>query len=250
MKMLRCSRYLWIFTVFMLGFPVFYLVYVALIFELKSKGVLSVALSPLFYITSILWFFTGIGLQRMKHWSWYTFAAAQLVLAYLNAFNLVTYSESEFKGYVFILSLGIQFMVYRVVEGELRVPFLFPRLRWWESGIAGMHHLSVEIHHSRSPSGSSITQLLDVSNKGCFLKSPIDFEPFEKIKIKLVGYGQEVDVPGQIVWTARSTVTHPKGIGIRFSNLNRKKRRKVKLISKRFEREKAKNEIGIPTPSA
>ena len=249
--MLRCSRYLWVFTVFMLGFPVFYLIFVALIFELKSKGVLAVALSPLFYLASLFWIVTGVGLQRMKHWAWYTFAVAQFLIAYLNALNLVIYSESEYKGYAFVLTLTIQFLVYRAVEGELRVPFLFPRLRWWESGIAGMHHLSAEIYHSRSPSGSSLTQLLDISGKGCFLKSPIDFEPFEKIKVKVSGYGQEVDIPGQIVWNAKSTVTHPKGIGIRFYDLNRTRRRKVKIISKRFEREKEKNEVSkLPTPSA
>jgi hypothetical protein len=251
MKMLRCSRYLWVFTIFMLGFPVFYLIFVALIFELKSKGVLSVALSPLFWIASLFWIFTGIGLQRMKHWAWYTFAAAQVFITYLNASNLVSYSESEYKGYAFILTLIIQYAVYRVVESELRVPFLFPRLHWWESGIAGMHHLTAEVFHSRSPSGSSDTQLLDISGKGCFLKSPIDFEPFEKIKVKLSAYGQEVDVPGQIVWNAKSTVTHPKGIGIRFYDLNRTRRRKVKVISKRFEREKEQNEIArLPSSSA
>jgi Tfp pilus assembly protein PilZ len=234
----------------MLGFPVFYLVFVALIFELKSKGVLSVALSPLFYLASFFWIVTGIGLQSMKQWSWYTFGAAQVFITYLNALNLVNYSESEYKGYAFILTLVIQFIVYTVVQSEIRVPFLFPRLRWWESGIAGMHHLSAEIYHSRSASGSSTTQLLDITGKGCFLKSPIDFEPFEKVKIQVNAYGQEVDIPGQIVWNAKSTVTHPKGVGIRFYDLNRTRRRKVKIISKRFEREKEKNEVAkIPTQS-
>ena len=235
----------------MLGFPVFYLIFAALIFELKSKGVLSVALSPLFYLASIFWIVTGIGLQSMKQWSWYTFGAAQVFITYVNALNLVNYSESEYKGYAFILTLVIQFFIYRVVQSELRVPFLFPRLRWWESGIAGMHRLDAEIYHSRSASGSSMTQLLDISAKGCFLKSPIDFEHFEKVLIRLHAYGQEVDVPGQIVWNAKSTVTHPKGIGIRFYDLNRTRRRKVKIIYRRFEREKEKNEAArLPSASA
>jgi hypothetical protein len=240
--MLRCSRYAWLFTIFMIGFPVFYLIFASLIFELKSKGIVAVALSPLFWFASLFWIFTGFGLQRMRQWSWYTFGAAQVFITYLNALNLVSYSESHFKGYAFILTLVIQFFVFRVVQGELRVPFLFPRIQWWESGIAGMHHLSVEISHSKSPSGVSTVQLLDISNKGCYLKSPLDFEPFERVKIKVIGYGQEVDVPGQIVWNAKSTVTHPKGIGVKFYDLNRKRRRQVKIISKRFEREKDKNE--------
>jgi hypothetical protein len=235
----------------MIGFPFFYLIFVSLIFELKSKGVISVALSPLFWLASIFWISTGVGLRKMRQWSWYTFGAAQVFITYLNALNLVSYSDSEFKGYAFMLTLAIQFAVYRVVQGEIRVPYLFPRLAWWESGIAGMHHLKVEIFHSRSPSGVSMTQLLDINNRGCFLKSPLDFESFEKVKIRLAGYGQEVDLPGLIVWNAKSTVTHPKGIGIKFYDLNRTRRRKVRVISKRFEREKAKNESNkLPTPSA
>jgi Tfp pilus assembly protein PilZ len=99
--------------------------------------------------------------------------------------------------------------------------------------------------------GMSMTQLLDISVRGCFLKSHLDFEPFEKVKIRINAYGQEVDIPGQIVWNAKSTVTHPKGIGIRFYDLNRKRKRKVKVVSKRFEREKEKNEVTrLPTASA
>jgi hypothetical protein len=218
---------------------------------LHSKGIISVVLSPLFYIASIFWIFTGFGLQTMKQWSWYTFNAAQVFITYLNALNLVSYSESHFKGYAFILTLLIQFFVFRVVQGEIRVPYLFPRLSWWESGIAGMHHLPAEIFHSKSPTGASLTQLLDITNRGCFLKSPIDYEPFERVRILLKGYGQEVNLPGEIVWNAKSTVTHPKGIGIRFYSLDRKRRRKVRIISKRFAREKAKNEVqGLPSQSA
>ena len=236
--MLRCSRYLWFFTIFMLGFPVFYLVFASLVFELKSKGTISVALSPLFYLASLFWVMTGVGLRQLKQWSWYTLGAAQFFITYLNALNLLNYSRSQFKCYAFILTLVIQFFVYVIIERELRVPFLFPKIRWWESGIAGMHHLAIDIFHSRSPSGMSHAQLLDVSMRGCFLKSPIDFELFEKIKIHVNAYGHEVDIPGTIVWNARSTVTHPKGIGIKFQPLNRTRRRKMKIISKRFERER------------
>ena len=244
--MLRCSRYLWVLSAFMLVFPAFYLVFVALIFELKSKGVLSVALSPLFYLASIFWIVTGVGIRRMKQWSWYTFGAAQFFVTYLNALNLVNYSESEYKGYAFAFTLVIQFCVYYLVEGEIRVPFLFPKLKWWESGIAGMHHVPVEVMHTRSATGVSPAQLLDMNMKGCFLKSPLDFQPFEKIMIRVSAYGQSVDIPGLIVWNAKSAVTHPKGIGVQFIELNRTKRRKVKVISKRFVKEKDRDNVGTP----
>ena len=229
----------------MVGFPLFYLIFVSFIFDLSSKGIISVALSPLFYLASIFWIVTGVGLRQMKQWAWYTFGAAQFFSIYLNALNLVHYSDSNFKGSAFILTLLIQFFIYLAVDRELRVPFLFPKLKWWASGLAGMHHMQVEIFHSKSPTGISPGQMLDVSAKGCFIKSPLDFEPMEKIKMKLDGYGQAVEVPGIIVWNARSTVTHPKGIGIKFLDLDRKKRRKIRVISKRFLNEKESKDVAI-----
>ena len=232
----------------MVGFPFFYLIYTALLFELNSKGILSLSLSPLFYLASILWVASGIGLQQMKHWSWYTFVIAQVVVTYLNALALLNYSDSGAKTVAFSITLLIQSYMYFVVRGYMRVPYVFPKIKWWESGLAAMHHLPVELYHLGSPSGSSQGQLLDISQKGCFIKSPKEFEAFEKITMKLSGYGLDVDLPGVVVWNAKSTVTHPKGIGVQFSDLDRKRRRKVKIVSRRFLKDKeTQNVIAIPS---
>lgn len=249
MEPFRCSRYLWFLTYFMVGFPPIYLVFAAFVFELNSKGILSVSLSPLFYIASIFWIMTGVGIRRMRHWSWYTFGAAQFFITYLNALNLINYSESAFKSWAFALTVLLQLYVYLVVAREIRVPFLFPRIKWWESGIAGMHHLPVEILHSRAADGVSVGQMLDINTKGCFIKSPIDYQSFEKVKLKLNGYGHQVDIAAVIVWNAKSNVTHPKGIGLQFIEKDRNRRRKIRIISKRFEqeREKASEPLHLPT---
>ncbi len=232
----------------MIGFPLFYLIFVSFIFELSSKGILAVALSPLFYLASFFWIISGVGIRQMRQWAWYTLGAAQLFITYLNALTLVHNSESDFKVYAFGLTLAIQYLAHIMVSQELRVPFLFPKLKWWESGIAGMHHMKVEIVHTTA-TGVSTGQLLDLSLKGCFIKSPIDFESMEKISLKLEGYGQDVEVPGIIVWNAKSTVTHPKGIGVKFLDLDRNKRRKVKVITKRFVLEKESKDVTAKIPA-
>ncbi|MBC7397430.1 MAG: hypothetical protein H7333_08300, partial [Bdellovibrionales bacterium] len=105
----------------MISFPVSYLVFAALVFELKSQGTLSIVLSPLFWFASFFWVMTGLGLRELKQWSWYTLHAAQFFITFLNALNLLNYSHSDFKAYAFILTLGIQFFVYLIIERELRV---------------------------------------------------------------------------------------------------------------------------------
>jgi hypothetical protein len=60
----------------------------------------------------------------------------------------------------------------------------------------------------------------------------------EKAMIRLSAYGQEVELSGKIVWNARSTVTHPKGLGIQFFPLERTLRRKLKIITREFNEQK------------
>lgn len=234
MSQVRCPKLLLLLSYFMIGFPVVYLGFSAFIFELPARGILTLILSPLFYVSSFLWIISGVGVQRMRHWSWYTFLGAHLFTFYLNALNLVQNSHSETKGMAFVVSILIQFLVIRFVARTLRVPYLFPKIRWWESGTAGMTQLAVEVLHMSSKTGTSHAQLLDMGVRGCFIKSPFEFEPYEKIQIRLDAYGHQVLVSGHVVWNARSAVTHPKGIGVQFVDLDRKKRRAVKVITERF----------------
>ena len=222
----------------MVPFPVTYLMFSIFIFDLDSKGVLSLILSPLFYLASFFWIISGMGLRRLKKWSWYTFVFAQLFITYLNALNLVQYSNSEFKVWAFVLTVLIQGYVFVSVSGELRVPYLFPKIRWWESGIAGMPNLPMTVHHLSNVNGITAGQILDMNMKGCFIKTPYDYHAFEKVTLDLAAFDQEVSVSGIVVWNAKSTVTHPKGIGVRFGEMDRKRRRKLRVITQRFLREK------------
>jgi Tfp pilus assembly protein PilZ len=152
----------------------------------------------------------------------------------LNALNLVQNSDSTYKGLAFVVSILIQFFVFSLVARGIRVPYLFPHIRWWESGTAGMTQIAVEVLHMSSKTGTSHAQMLDVGVRGCFVKSPFEFEPFEKIQLRIDAYGHQLLVSGHVVWNAKSTVTHPKGIGVQFVDLDRKKRRAMKVITQRF----------------
>ena len=230
----------------MLGFPVFYLTFVYFIFDFDGKGILSVALSPLFWLSCFFWVITGVGVRLMRHWSWYTFLGAQFFCTYLNLLNLVHYSESKTKGLAFITTVLIQFYVYLVVARDIRVPYLFPRIKWWESGLVAMQNIPVEVFHVSSATGTSHAHLLDLNIKGCFVKSPSEFEPFEKIKIRIEAYGQKMDIAGIVVWHARSTVTHPKGIGIQFAEMDRTRKRRMRVVVRRFVKEREKENARIP----
>ncbi len=241
------SRALRVLTILMVGFPLLYPLVAAFVFELPSKGVVSIVISPLFYIVSVFWVASGLGIQGLRHWAWYTFGVAQVLSAYLGIFILTNYSESHFKLVVFGVGLLTQYLMYQTVSREMRVPYLFPKIRWWESGIAGIHHLPVEFN-TRS-GGTFRGQLLDISPRGCFVKSPLDFPLGEEVSLKLEGYGQALLLSGWISWNARSTVTHPKGIGVRFVEGERAHRKRLRNFVKSFNQEKDVPR-GSPTVSA
>ena len=244
---LRCSRYTAFLTHFMVAFPLAYLVFATLIFELDSKGILRVVLSPLFYLASFFWIISGTGLKRLRKWSWYTFLGAQFFITYLNALNLLEHSQSQFKAWAFFFTLLVQSYVFLAVKREIRVPYLFPKIRWWESGIAGMPNLPVEVLHLGNSRGTTPGLVLDVSQVGCFIKTHLDFEPFEKVSVQLEAFGQKLEIPGIVLWNAKSTVTHPKGVGVRFGELNRKSKRSLRVVVQKFLRQKdPKNENQLP----
>jgi len=235
---MKTSRALHLLTILMVGFPLLHPLLSALVFELPMKGVVSIVLSPLYYLASLFWVISGLGLRAFHHWAWYTFVTAQVMAAYFNALILVNFSNSEFKGFAFILVMMIQYLVLKIVAREIRVPYLFPRIKWWESGIAGIHHLTVELTPTQSGVPASKGQLLDLSFRGCFIKSPHDFQIHDPIQVKILAYGQDVVLSGKVVWNARSTVTHPKGIGIQFGDFDRSLRRKVRVMIKYYHQEK------------
>jgi Tfp pilus assembly protein PilZ len=225
-------------TVFLIGFPVIYPLGAALVFQLPLKGLGAIVISPLFYVATVLWIATGKGLQSYRHWSWYTFLVAQAIVAWFNAQIVLNYSESPFKAYSFFLVLALQLLLIRFVSREVRVPYLFPRIHWWKSGVESIRSLEVRFTVMRETEVGLSARILDLSPRGCFLKTPLDFRAGEQVSLQLSAYGQDLVVKGEIVWIAPSTVTHPRGIGIRFEELDRQSRRKIRTMARSFDQEK------------
>lgn len=221
----------------MIGFPIFYLLITAYLFALRKTGVLSISLSPLFYIASLFWISTGAGLFRTQKWSWYTLAISQVLLTYLNALVLLNYSDSPAKGLAFVFTLIVQVIIFYQVKRDIRVPYLFPNIRWWESGLAGTPHINVQVVTDQS---MDLGQILDMSLRGCFLKTQKSFNHFEKVKLVGRPFAQDIELNGVVVWTAKSSVTHPKGVGIKFYGLNRVEKKRLRNIVHLFKAEQKK----------
>jgi uncharacterized membrane protein (DUF2068 family) len=228
------SRFLKTVACGYLAFPLVYFLVAAVLFNIPAHFCLQILLSPSFYLLSIVAVTTGYGLWEMRRWAWYVFVAANLMIGYENLALLSQYGDTHNKGLTFGVSVVILFLlVYRVAR-EIRVPYFFPKIRWWESN--PRYRLSVPVWVSRSTGEPIEAQILDLSMGGCFVKVRSAVTQDEAIHVKFTVFGCTIECSGVIVWCTQSTVTHPRGIGVKFDRIPRPVRRNLKGVVRRLKK--------------
>ncbi len=228
------SKFLKSLAIFFIGFPVFYIVLAAALYDIPFNKCVGVLLSPFYYGVSLCVVFVGYGFWEMKRWSWYLFLLSQVFIGYENAILVNGYAESHHKILIFIVGSLLQIgLVFRVAR-EVRVPYFFPRIRWWESN--PMYRLSVPVNLDWKLDKSLDGEILDLSLVGCFIKLRADLAENEHLVLKFNIYGYELKCEGKVVWCAQSAVTHPKGIGVKFNILTRTQRRSLRVISRKLKK--------------
>lgn len=205
--------------------PVLYPIWLGIWFEVAGSKIISLFLSPIYWFVLFLCVLSGYGMWEMKRWSWYVFLSANLFVVYQNAFVAATYGNSERAPVAFLTGvLGIFLIMVRVGK-ELRVPYFLPNIRWWESDPARkvLIPVSMKIQEKKYEA-----EIMDISLSGCFIKCPDDFPLDERIDISFTLFGSPIECNGTIVWLAASTVTHPKGLGVKFGLHGKVYRRKLR----------------------
>lgn len=228
------SKFLKSVSVFFLAFPVLYIFIAASLFDIPLDNTIGILLSPFYYIVSIVILIVGYGFWEMKRWAWYLFVVSQFILTYENASLVQRFSESHNKLLSFIISILLQLaLVYRVAR-EVRVPYFLPKIRWWESN--PRYRLLVPIKLVLKSGDELEGTILDLSHLGCFVKLKDDLQEGESLITEFEIFGQHLSCEGTVVWLADSTVTHPKGVGIKFFPKEKSQKKTLRLIQKRLRK--------------
>ena len=237
------SRFLKSFALFYLGFPIVYVILAALLFDVPANHCVRILLSPLYYVVTFTAVAAGFGLWEMKRWAWYVFNVANALIIYESAIIVNEHGETHHKVMAFIFSIILVLSgIYRVGR-EIRVPYFFPKIRWWESN--PRYKLSVPVAiHRKAPLGPSPSaaqpelagDILDLSMGGCFIKLRGEFSENELIELTFKAFRIPIHCEGNIVWKTQSTVTHPRGIGIKFAVLSRPERRNLRLVTRKLKK--------------
>lgn len=233
LKELR-SRFLRIIAGTYLAFPVSFLVLSAVFFDIPASSIVPVLLMPFFYILSALCMVVGYGLWEMRRWSWYVMLFANVGIAYESAYFVTHLGETHHKLLSLIVWLAVLILLTYRVTRELRVPYFLPRIRWWESNTK--YHMAVPVRLDRDEGPGVVGEILDISLRGCFVKAPDRIRESEDMTLLFKVFGQPIVCSGKVVWAAESTVTHPKGVGVRFDPLPRAVRRRLRIAIKRLAR--------------
>lgn len=228
------TRFLKSVSIFYLGFPLFYILISALLFDIPGSSLLRILLSPSYYLLSMLGVMVGYGLWEVLRWSWYLLIGVNFLIAYHNAILVNEYGTTHHKFVSYLASLAVLFILSLRVSREIRVPYFFPKIRWWESN--PRYKLSVPVKVIRQEGMEIQGDIMDLSIAGCFIKLRSDLKQHESLKLHFVIFNIPVECHGVIVWRAQSGVTTPKGIGVKFLPLSRLQKRSLRQVTHRLKR--------------
>ncbi|MCM2276884.1 MAG: PilZ domain-containing protein [Oligoflexia bacterium] len=228
------SKFLKSVAIFYLGFPVFYIVVSALLFDVPASRCLGILLSPGYYLLSIFAILVGYALWEMKRWSWYGFVTVNILVVYENAVIASEVGETHHKLAAFFFSVFLLLLMGYRVSKEIRVPYFFPKIRWWESN--PRYRLTAPVRLTKKGGAAMDGQILDLSLTGCFIKLRGDLQQHDAVDLAFTLFGFLVECQGVVVWRTQSTVTHPKGVGVKFLPLLRPQRRALRQIVQRLRK--------------
>jgi hypothetical protein len=228
------SRFFKSVALFYVSFPLAYILILAVLFDVPASSCVRILLSPLYWLIATIAVVAGWGLLEMKRWAWYWFVAGNILILYETALWANDFGESHHKLIAFIATvISVAFVFLRVAK-EVRVPYFFPKIQWWESDPRYRISVPAEI---RFPRGEPVQgEILDLSMGGCFIKVRSEIFQDEAVSVEFSVLGQQLEFAGHVVWRTQSTVTHPKGVGVKFVPMDRKARRMLRGVTKKLKK--------------
>jgi len=222
-----------------LAFPFAYVMALGAFYNLPLTKMMEILFSFVYLAHSVLAVFIGWSLLRMRPYAWHIFVLHCALLVAEQFYVTLKYAENYYIEIPLIFSLSLIMLVFFIVKMELRVPYFNPKIAWWESD--PRYKISVPTNMS-SQDHLYHGEIMDISTHGCFIKSKAPLKADQIIHVKFSLFDLQFSCDGKIVWQTEGAVTHPKGVGVRFLNLERKNQnilrdtvKKLKNLSMKYK---------------
>ncbi|HTL11088.1 MAG TPA: PilZ domain-containing protein [Bdellovibrionota bacterium] len=222
-----------LFSALHLGFPLIYVLSTAVVFDIPPSKVAAFVLTPLFLLVTAAALVAGFALREMRRWAWHATLVSCGLIIYCNTILILNYSASHQQAIAFLVSNAVALGIAYQVTRELRVPYLLPRIRWWETNPA--FRLDAPVMLTSKDQGGGVRawegRIMDFSGRGCFIKMR-DLPPEDvSVEVRFTLLGKDYRVSGTVVWTTETGVTHPRGAGVKFDRADRQLRRDLRQLS-------------------
>jgi hypothetical protein len=160
-------------------------------------------------------FASGLSLLFVRKWSW-TFSL--VTMAIITIYDIVMWHEFRMMGTaavvaMIVCTLGFSAFMFFT---EFRVPYLNPRVRWWETSPRYRVDLPVVLNKTDSPA-----TLVDISRTGLLIEWPVSSKIPDIEGEMLITLPTQASLPTKIM---RRT---ERGYGLMFASLSREQRKSV-----------------------
>ncbi len=199
-------------------FPLFYILILTALYNFPVSKSFDIFFSFFFIARSGFAIWLGWLLHRSIPWAWHVYVL-HAALTIVEQFYVCLYLAENNTPWASVLLASIFVLIGLVLlKFEFRVPYYSPKIAWWEADPRYKISVPVEISHQKT---CYEAEILDISASGCFVKINEHLPIHDILSIKFSLFEGEYELNGEIVWRAKSSLTHPRGLGIRFQKLDR-----------------------------
>jgi hypothetical protein len=228
------SKFLKTAALALMAFPMTYLLVAVFVFDIPGSAISDILLMPWFYLASFFAVISGYGLWEMHRWGWYVYVFSNVLITLLNAIIVKRFGATHHPWAAFLILTVAMLILFQRIKKEVRVPYFLPSIPWWESD--PRYRTSVPVSITRKSGEILSGEILDLSLGGCFIKCRVDVLPEEQFTLNFTLFEKSISCGGVAVWRTGSTVTHPKGVGVKFLPYSKEVKRTLKLATFRLRK--------------
>lgn len=225
-----------------LSTPVTYIILLGALYNLPLVKIGKIFFSFIYWAHSLIAIFSGWSLLKMKPYAWHSFFVLCILMLAEQIYIAYSLAENYFVPFPLVTAITVIMVLFYLVTSELRVPYFSPRIAWWESD--PRYKISVPSQIT-TPDHLYDGEIMDISAGGCFVKTKASLYPDQIIHLRFSLFEKNLGYSGRIVWKTESTVTLPKGVGIKFLGMNRTEQselratvKKLRKLSDKFKRDR------------
>lgn len=236
------SKFVHATAILLWSFPVTYILGLTALYNLTLSSCIAIVFSAYYIAHSLFSIYVGFLVHQLRPWAWHYFLVHCGLLVIEQFYIAFNFAEVNLEYISIIVAIAAILAFAWLVKFELRVPYFSPRIAWWEGDPRYKLIIPADII---APDRKISGQILDLSASGCFIKTGSHLDVEDTVSVRFSLFDEDYTLKGMVVWVTDSTVTHPKGVGVRFrvedrarNSSLRNKTKQLRQLNKEYQQKR------------